>query len=531
MSAHSQTGRLFRFSIKKEWLKITAWLTGILLFVLIGIGAYVEIYGDAAERAAMALTMQNPAMEALFGRVIGADNYTIGAMYSHTMTIMTTSLIAIMSIFLVVRNTRAEEEDGILEMLRSLPTGRLAHTNSAILLLIVTNVLLTGLTVMVIYPLGDSSMTLEGALLTGVIYGSSGLFFGAIALLMAQLASNGRNTTTWSFAVLGLSYLLRIIGDTGEEILSWLSPLGILYGTEPFVENNWWPVFIILAATLLVILSALYLQQRRDIGAGLVPDRSGRRHASSFLKMTLGFAFRLLKTSLLVWLITVMILGTTYGSVIGDVEGLVEGNEMIEEILSADPDMNMVDQFMGIIIGVLAIVATIPALQSVLRLRVEEKKRRTEKLVTGNRSRKSILGTFFVISIITSILMQLIQIGSFGGVAALMDYDVNASEIILSGLAYLPAIWLMIGIALFLFGWLPKFTGAIWGYLGFAFIVLYFSGLFDMPEWMMGISPFYHIPQLPNEEWNWSITIVLTIIAAVVSFTGFIGYQRRDING
>lgn len=530
-NAHQQTGRLFLFSLKKECLKILFWLIGISLFIFFGLGAYIEMYGDALQREAMALTMQNPAMEALFGRVIGLDNYTIGAMYSHTMTIMMLSVIAVMSILLVVRNTRAEEENGILEILRSLPTGQLAHTSSAIFLLLITNLCQMLLTIVIISSLGDSSMNLEGSLLTGVIYGSAGLFFGAVALLMAQLSSSARNTTMWSFAVLGFSYLLRIVGDISEEILSWISPLGLLYGTEPFVENNWWPIMVIQAATWSIVGFALYLQHQRDIGTGLFPDRTGSRHASPYLQWTAGFAFRLLKTTLIVWVVTVAVFAATYGSVIGDVERLLEGNELIEAMLEAESETDLMNQFISMIIGILALIATIPSLQVFLRLKEEEKKNRTEKIVTGNRSRVIILGTFFAISFLTSILMQFVQLVTFAGSALVMDFDINVTDIFGAGLAYLPAIWIMIGLSVSLYGWLPKFASFIWGYLGFAFIVLYFSGLFDMPEWMMGISPFYHIPQLLNEEWSWSVTIVLTIIAAVVTFTGFIGYQRRDING
>lgn len=527
----AQTGRLFRFSLKKEWLKLTLWLIGSLFFVAIGVFAFVEVYSDAAEREAMAVAMSNPAMEALFGRVIGVENYTVGAMYSHTMTIMALCLFAIMSILLVVRNTRAEEEEGILEMLRALPTGRVAHTASAVLLLFFTNILLAILTVALIVPFGEESMTLEGALITGVIYGTVGLFFGAVTLVTAQLSNNGRGTMMGAFAVLGISYVLRIIGDSGEEFFSWISPLGLLYGTEPFVNNYWWPVIVAIGVTLLLLLLALYLGKRRDIGVGLLPDRAGRRHASGFLKTTGGFTFRLLKTPLIVWIIAVAMLGISYGSVIGDVEGMLGGNEIIEQILASDSEFSMVDQFMSTIIGVLAIAAAIPALQVLLKLKGEEKKNRTENILSGTRSRMSILGSFFSLSMVTAILMQTVQMGTFGGSAVAMEFDVNFGEIFISGMAYLPAMWVMIGLAVFLYGWFPKLTGLVWTALGFSFVVHYFAELFDMPEWLMIISPYHHIPQIPIDEWSWSVFLTLTAVAVIFSVAGFIGYQKRDLNG
>ncbi|MDZ7836003.1 MAG: hypothetical protein U5K84_12440 [Alkalibacterium sp.] len=134
-----------------------------------------------------------------------ADNYTIGAMYSHTMTVLAFVLFAIMSILLVVRNTRSEEEDGILELIQAQPTGRVAHTASAILLLLVMNGLVLFISALLLIALGDSSMSAEGAFLTGTIYACAGLFFGAVTLVTAQLSSNARGAmmlAVWCFRAL-----------------------------------------------------------------------------------------------------------------------------------------------------------------------------------------------------------------------------------------------------------------------------------------------------------------------------------------
>ncbi|MCC5890149.1 MAG: ABC-2 transporter permease, partial [Alkalibacterium sp.] len=334
MQAQAQTGRLFRFTLKKEWLKILLWLIGAAFYVILGIFAFVEVYGDPSEREAMAIAMENPAMQALFGRLIGADDYTIGAMYSQTMSLIGYVIFSIMSILLVVRNTRSEEEDGILELIQALPTGRLAHTTSAIFILLLSNALLAVVSASVLLALGDSSITVEGAVLTGLSYAAIGLIFGAVTLVTAQLSNNARGAMMLAFGVLGISYMMRIVGDSGYELLSWLSPLGLIYGTEAFVSNNWFPIWIGLALSLALIVTALWLKNRRDMGAGLLPDRAGKKHASSFLKTLFGFTFKLLKTPLIVWAVAMLLLGVSYGSVIGDVEGMLEGNEVVAQIIA-----------------------------------------------------------------------------------------------------------------------------------------------------------------------------------------------------
>ena len=528
--AFKQTSRLFAFSLKKEWVKLLLWVVGCLLFVFIGIFAFVEIYFDPAEREAMAMAMSNPAMEAIFGRMIGTDNYTIGAMYSHMMTIMTLVLFSIQSILLVVRNTRAEEEEGLVEMLQALPTGRLAHTASTLLLLFLVNGVAGIGSTVVLLAFGDASITVEGAVLTGIIYGLIGLIFGTLTLVMAQLSSSARGTLTLSFGLLGLAYILRIIGDGGVEALSWVSPLGLLYGTEPFVSNNWWPVFVGVGITLVLVILSLYLKQKRDLGSGLLPDRAGKDKASAFLKTPFGFAFRLFRTPFIVWTVSLILLGVTYGSVIGDVEAIIQGNEIVEQVLGADPATNMSEQFMVVIIGVLSLAATIPVVQSFIRIKREEKKNRLEHVLAGTRSRWRVLGSFLLLSFLTSFWMQIMQMAAFAGGAVAMDFDIPFSDPLIAGLSYLPAIWVVCGLAVLVIGWAPKITAFVWLYLGFAFFVLYFGELFNLPDWLRLLSAYEAVPEYPIENVNWGTSLILTLIAVGMTSLGVIGFKRRDID-
>lgn len=530
MQSHKLTGQIFAFTLKKEWLKLLLWLIGLAVYVIIGVVAFVEIYGDPAELEAMAMAMQNPAMEALFGKAIGMDDFTVGALYTQSMTIIGFVLIALMSILLVVRNTRTEEEEGILELVQALPVGRLAHTNATIILLVLTNVMLAVISAVLLMLLGDASMTLHGSLLTGAVYGMSGILFGAVALITAQLSSNARGAMMLAFGVLGVAYILRIIGDAGVEVLSWLSPLGLLYRSEPFVSNNWLPVWIGLALTLVLVIIALWLKKHRDLGAGLLQDRSGKTHASPLLKTAPGFALKLIKSPLIVWSVAMFFLGISYGSVLQDVQELLSGNEIIEQILASDPSIGLVEQYMSMILAVMAMISTIAVLQIFLKIRGEEKKQRLESVVAGNRSRLTVMGSFIVTAVLAMFLLQLVQSLAFGGAALATGYEIEIADVLLAGIAYIPAMLIMLGIAVILFGWLPKATPLIWLYHGYAFILLYFGGLFDIPELLNSLSPFYHVPALPSEDWSWSVTLVLTAVALVMMAAGVMGFRQRDID-
>jgi ABC-2 type transport system permease protein len=82
-----------------------------------------------------------------------------------------------------------------------------------------------------------------------------------------------------------------------------------------------------------------------------------------------------------------------------------------------------------------------------------------------------------------------------------------------------------------LFGWLPRFTVAVWGLL-LAFIVVgEFGSLWKLPEWVMDLSPLRHAPTLPVTSGGVLPVVVLTVVALALSVLGYVGWRRRDLVG
>ncbi|GEL76362.1 hypothetical protein [Tenuibacillus multivorans] len=57
------------------------------------------------------------------------------------------------------------------------------------------------------------------------------------------------------------------------------------------------------------------------------------------------------------------------------------------------------------------------------------------------------------------------------------------------------------------------------------------GGLFQLEDWIGQLTSFGHIPQIPVEDMTWMSIILLIVFAAVVTVVGFIGYNKRDIQG
>src|SRR5690606_16534972 len=214
------------------------------------------------------LTMDNPAMVAMLGPGYSDEHYlqSIGTLFAHEMLLFSVVAVAIMNILLVGRSTRADEEDGRIELIRALPVGRLTYETSSLL------VILIGFGLM---ALGINGLNAESAFLYGAILGSSGIIFAAFTAVFAQLAETSRETTTLAFGFLIMTYLIRATGDVSNETVALISPLGWMVRTGVFADNDWWPVIVALALSIVISVLAFYLNVIRDIGSGFFPARKG----------------------------------------------------------------------------------------------------------------------------------------------------------------------------------------------------------------------------------------------------------------
>ncbi|TFB22774.1 ABC transporter permease [Filobacillus milosensis] len=527
----SQSGRLARLILRRDRLRIPIWILGFLVMSLLTAVAFDDLYPSQTERQQIASTMENPAITALIGPGYGLDNYTEGAMMAHQMLAMTLLVIGIMSILLVVRHTRADEEDGRIEMIRALPSGRLSNMSATLIVMTGTFIVLALAMGYGLYALGIESMGLNGSMLYGAALGVTGIFFAATTALFAQLSQSSKGATGLSFLLLGVAYLVRAVGDVVNSTISWFSPFGWVLESQVFVNNYWWPVIMTLVLSILIAVVALYLNAIRDLGAGFLPTRNGRRHATPLSQSHIGLTLRLQKTSLISWAAVLFIFGATYGSVLGDTETYFAEIEMMKEFMATKEGVPMTLQFVTMIASIMAILSTIPIVMAAFKLKKEEKKNRTEQILSTAISRKRFLGNYMIVALIASMIMVgSSAIGlSVAGASAIKE-GVTFTELFQAIMVYLPAAWVMLGVATLFLG-LGRLNGLAWLYLGFAFVIIYFGGILKFPDWVKKLSPYEHIASVPLEDFDWLGTMVLTMIALGLMFIGLTLYRRRDIKG
>lgn len=525
----AKTGYLSRFIFRLDRIRIPIWIISLTFFTIIVPTAFKDLYSSQQERDAMAQTMANPAMTAMTGPA-DLSNYTVGVMTAHQMLLMTAAIVGLMSILLVTRHTRADEEDGRLEMVRSLPTGRLSYLNAALLVVAVTCIGLALINGFGLYALGIESMDLEGSLLYGTALGATGLFFAGVTAVFAQLSDSARGTIGYSIAVLLIAYLFRAITDVSNEKLSWISPLAWVTKAKVYDTNNWWPIVLMLAVSLVLYIVANYLNAIRDLDRGFLPSKAGRKYASRFLQSPIGLALRLQRIGIISWAIGMYVLGASYGSVLGSLESFFSDNEAMKQLFQPTEGVTLVEQFIPMLMIVISLLGTIPPIMAINKLRGEEKKERIVHLLGRTVSRTKLLGSYFIISIVNGFVMiSLAALGLWSAGTAVVEGGLSFGMIFGAAMSYYPAMLVMISLAVLLIGLYPKLTSFIWLYVFYSFIVLYLGGLFQFSDWVGNISPFGPVPQIPIEDFSFRPLLLLSILAIMFTVIGFFGFNKRDI--
>ncbi len=522
----AQLWRYLLFICRRERVTSTIWIVCVSGFAALLAALYPSLLPTQAEINQLAASMTNPAMVAMMGNVYGMEKLTQASVMAQECLIWLLIAIAIMNIFLVNRHTRVDEELGRQEMFRALPVGRLTGSLATIKFAFTVNLLISILTAVLLIAVDIGGTTVNGAFAYGLAIGAVGILFASLTLLAAQLFSTAHAVSVFGFAMMVLFYILRALGDVKNSVLSSISPLGLGLKVEAFYGDNFLPLVILLAEALVLTIIALAIGAGRDHGAGVLPARKGRAHASSFLRTPLGYAWRISRGLIIGWGVGIFLLGASYGSVISDINAFVEGNEMMQQFLDAGGANTLLDSYVALIFMMMSMVVSVPVVLTAMKIHGEEKRGRLEQIFAKAVPRIKLYGSFLTVAVIGSLVLELLLAA---GLVAASGGELSFGPVFQAGLCYLPAIWAITGLAVLLVGFLPKMAALIWAVFGYSFIVMYFGKIMELPEWTAKITPFGNIPQLPVQEFTAVPLIILSLIAVALSTFGLLRYKERDI--
>ena len=531
--------QLLRLALRRDRIKIGLWLVIILGTILAVVPAVKEMYAEPAARQQYAATMSDSMIGRLYGGVLDGDS--LGAVVMVESYAFTATLIAFMAGFMVIRHTRANEESGSLEILQSANVGRYASLTAAVLLAATVSVVI-GVITGIFFSLFDDFDGRSGWLL-GAAFAGVGVSFAAIAAVCAQIVSTSRGANALVGAIIGLAFILRGIGDALAATINgqvysawpaWLSPLGWGQQVYPFTRQEAWVLLIYIVFSLAMLILAYRLLIKRDLGAGILGVRSGSSRASRYLGSSVGLAWRMQRASIAWWTIILLFMGVLYGSMVQEFKDMLSSSEFMKSYITAlGGEGEAVQAFLIAMIGITSVVAAGYVVSATLRVRTEESAGRLEPLLATATSRIGWLMAHIGLVLLGTALM-LIVLGASTAVTATIVTGDNFSVVdyVMSALAYWPALAACLGVAVLTLGAIPSLAYVIgWGLFLFALMISQLGALLQLPNWLQGMSPFYHVPAVPSESYDLQVLLVLLIIAFVTTIIGVVGYRKRDVVG
>ncbi len=526
MNAFTGTGHLIRLILRRDRLRLPIWILAITALVYGTASAVAGLYETPKEIAGYAKTADSPATRLLSGRPDGLDS--VGAVTTYEISMVGLIALSLMVIFLVIRHTRSEEETGRAELLRATVTGRHAAMLAAVVVASAASVVVGALDALALIAGG---LEPSGSLLHGSVLAAVGICFTAVAAAAAQVSSTARGSLAIAGAVLGFAFLVRGIGDVGQNFLSWLSPLGWALLTQPYGAARWWLLLpLVLLGGVLVALT-VWLTAHRDAGAGMLHPRPGPARADASLGTAAGLAWRLQRGTVYGWTIGLVGAAVMFGSIGPEMKTMLEDNPSLKDYLSVsggDP----VTSFLVTAFGLIAVAAGAFAVSSALRLRSEETAGRAEPLLATAMSRSRwALGSLTVTLLGAVAVMVLIGLGVAVSFAATTGDTGSFGTNLAAGVALAPAVLFLAAVAVLLVGWLPRFSAAAWALVAFAFVQIYLGGLLHFPGWVNGLSPFHHLSEMPVEDFALTPALTVLALSLLLGAVGVLGLRRRDMAG
>ncbi|MDG4764111.1 ABC transporter permease [Solwaraspora sp. WMMD406] len=531
MSPLAGTAHLVRLILRRDRLVLPLWILWLAAMPANFAAAFPGLYPTAADRMAFARTSNdNAALVALYGPIHSAD---VGGLVAWRISIAT-MIVALISLLTVVRHTRVEEEAGRRELLGAAPVGRHAALAAALVVTWAANLLLA---VGVAAGLAAQGLPVAGSVALGVQFAAAGSLFAAVGAIAAQLTTGAGAARGIAATALGAAAVIRVAGDLSGHIggplgwLSWVSPLGWVLRLRPYAEESWWVLGLVAAATAGLVVGAVALAARRDLGAGVLATGSGPAVGGARLGGPVALAWRLHRGQLAGWTTGFAVAGLVLGGVAGGVGDMFTDNPSLREVFARlGGSAGLVDLFLAAMLGLFGMGATGYAIAAVLRLRAEETGLRVEPVLATavSRSRWAVSHLLFAgLGPAVVLTAAGLAMGLTHGLGGGQGRDVW--RVLAGALVQLPAVWLLAAVAVALVGLAPRLAGVAWAALAAAALVSLFGAILRLPQPLRDLSPFSHLPSLPGGSASPVPLIWLSVVAAALGAVGMVGLRRRDL--
>lgn len=474
-------------------------------------------------------------------------------------------ILGVWTVLAGARMTRGEEESGILDILLSTPRSRgaviaqkalaLAAATGLIALLMGVGLVLGMLGAQASAPDLHVRVDVSAALLAAFNAGVAAYLFGALALLLAQFMSRGAASGVAG----GIMALAYVVDGAGRSIASAsgvrpLSPLYYYDRSLPLIAGhsmNWAAFALLVAVSVVLVVVAVPLFMRRDIGRSVLadvrrvaPEPRVNRSAGEVLTRTerepwvrgVGIqGFRRQAVAMFWWILGIAI-AAGYLVVVAktsekQIQDLMRGSSLFQQLFSG-ADLGTNNGFLSVLLfGYIQVVVPIFIGLLAYRWTTDLQKGRLELVLSTPTSRwRVILERYAAVMVATlaAVLAIWVAIELFAGAA---DFSLDAGRAFVASIGMAPLALVTASLVYALSGRLPPglVIGVMAAFLAVSYLMDLLRTLLHLPGWALDFSIFhqYGTPMLTGLNWGGFVGL-LAVAAALLAIGGW-RFTRSDL--
>ncbi len=102
-------------------------------------------------------------------------------------------------------------------------------------------------------------------------------------------------------------------------------------------------------------------------------------------------------------------------------------------------------------------------------------------------------------------------------------------RIVIAALVLVPAMLVLGGVTMLLYGLTARWSPIAWGVFAWTLVAGLFGTVLELPQWVLNLSPYQHVPALPAAPFEWLPIALLLFVAVIFAMAGLAALDRRDM--
>jgi len=513
-------------------------LWGVVFGVYIALQAYgyASAYKTPAQRETLATSFSSGGLTALMGP--GHQLQNVAGYTAWKSLAVLTIIGAIWGILIATKLLRGEEDAGRWELLIAGQTTPRRAAAQVLLALSVALAAMFAVTAVITVAVGRGSTTtwpVGSALFFAVSMVCGAAMFLAAGALASQLATTRRQAAAFTGALFGICFAIRAVADSAHGLgwLRWASPLGWIETLQPFADPRPLALLPIAALTLALSGLAVRLAGQRDVGTGTLRDRADGRFNARLLTGPIGLTVRLVRPSVIGWLIAVAAEALLIGSVTKQaVKSLQDTSGAGQALIRLGGSGVQAKSYLAISFLIVAMLVMAVATGQVTAARHEESSGHLDHVLVRPVSRTTWLAGKLAVAVAVVIAAGVTAgVFSWLGTAA-NETGIGMTSLLGAGLNTVPPALCLLGIGTLTLGLWPRAASAVmYAVIAWSFLVELLAGIVGSSRWLLDTSLLHQMTAAPARAPDLTSATVLVAVGVLTAFGGGVALTRRDLAG